>query len=247
MTRICGSVPEEKFTQAIQESSKDLSKPEAMRFLDVVRDRAKGNIKSPILETLLLFKHGYETRPEREFTDGFKLKYRAQRHSKAKGLDFSIEHPNTWIGSEGGHPDVVQEFTNQIGRGPAAFSVAITDISSVARGEQVTKEDVSQILNARSIKQMIPDDARYIDHGPYALKNLPGLWVRFDSRRAHEGVSINIESIWYLVFYQNKMITLYGYVTKSADSVLLNSGGITRHKKLFDLMASSLAISSIYR
>ncbi|MGI0045494.1 MAG: hypothetical protein ACRD47_17485, partial [Nitrososphaeraceae archaeon] len=83
-----------------------ITESQARQFIELVRQRAKGNIESPVIETLLLFKSGYEKHPEREFLDGYKYKYTTNGAGKAKGVAFSIEAPKTWAAKEGNRPNV---------------------------------------------------------------------------------------------------------------------------------------------
>ena len=47
----------------------NISKEEAVRFLNTINERAKGNVDSPILENLLSIQ--YENNPQKEMKDGF--------------------------------------------------------------------------------------------------------------------------------------------------------------------------------
>ena len=78
-----------------------IAEPQARQFIELVRKRANGEIESPVIETLLLFKSGYAKHPEREFLDGYKHKYTTNGAGKAKGVAFSIEAPKTWAAKEG--------------------------------------------------------------------------------------------------------------------------------------------------
>ena len=105
-----------------------ITKSQARQFIDLVRQRAKGNIESPIIETLLLFKSGYEEHPEREFLDGYKYKYKTNGAGKAKGVAFSIEAPKTWVAKEGNRPNIVQKFVSENGRGLELLLILIKEL-----------------------------------------------------------------------------------------------------------------------
>ena len=60
----------------------------AETFITQVRQRAKGQIETPILETLLTYSPAFQKSPANEFLSGFTQIYRTKGHPKAKGIDF---------------------------------------------------------------------------------------------------------------------------------------------------------------
>ena len=79
-----------------------ITKSQSIKFIELVRKRATGDIESPILETLLIFKDDYQEQPEKEFLDGYTYKYKSNGSGKAKNVAFSIEVPKTWLAKEAG-------------------------------------------------------------------------------------------------------------------------------------------------
>ncbi|MFG0453515.1 hypothetical protein [Shewanella algae] len=222
------------------------SETQARRFINIVRERAKGNIDSPILETLLLFKSGYKNNPEREFIDGYKHKYSTNGAGKAKGVAFSIEAPRTWIAKEGNRPNVVQKFVSENGRGLELLIVLIKEIP-LQPGEEITEKDVLKISNPKDIQDIIPDGGVHLNSGKLTLENLPGFWVHFKMDKARMRNTFSMETIMYTIFYKNKMIQIQGQVMTSINGEPTDRGGLKRYEKLFDLMANSLVIPKMYK
>lgn len=218
---------------------------QARQFIELVRRRAKGDIESPVLETLLLFKSGYKKHPELEFLDGFKYRYTTDGTGKAKGVAFSIEAPKTWVAKEGDRPNIVQKFVSANGRGLELLLVLIKELPLQA-GETITEKDVEEMLNPTDIEGFLPDGAEYINGGKLTLENLPGLWIHFKMNMSRVKNSVGMETIMYATFYKNKMIQIQGHVTTTTDGRPMDRGGIERYEKLFDLMANSFVISSMY-
>lgn len=50
----------------------NLTYNESIEFINTVKNRAKGQIESPVLETLLMLNTEYEENPHKEYYDGFK-------------------------------------------------------------------------------------------------------------------------------------------------------------------------------
>jgi len=223
-----------------------ITEAQARRFIELVRQRAKGNIDSPILETLLLFKSGYENNPEREFIDGYKYKYTTNGSGKAKGVAFSIESPKTWKAKEGNRPNIVQKFVSENGKGLELLLILIKEIP-LQPGEKITEKDVSDILNSKDIKDFLPDGSTYIKSGKLTLENLPGFWVQFKVSMSRVRNTIGMETIMYTIFYKDKMIQIQGGVSTSLNGKPLDRGGVKKYEKLFDLMANSFVIFNMYK
>lgn len=222
-----------------------LTKSKGRQFIELVRQRAKGDIESPVLETLLLFKSGYEEHPERVFLDGFKYKYATNGTGKAKGIAFSIQVPQTWAAKEGNRPNVVQKFVSENGRGLELLLVLIKELP-LQPGETITEKDVAEILNPTDIQDFLPDGAEYVNSGKLNLENLPGFWVQSRMNMSRLSNSIAMETIMYAVFYKNRMIQIQGQVTTSVNGKPINHAGIERYEDVFDLMANSFVIPGMY-
>jgi hypothetical protein len=223
-----------------------INESDARQFVELVRQRSRGNIASPVIETLLLFKSGYNEYPEREFLDGYKYKYTTNGTGKAKGIAFSIEVPKTWDSKEGDRPNIVRKFISENGRGLESFLILIKDVQ-LQQGETIRENDVSEMLNSNDIINLLPDGSEYIDSGNLNLENLPGFWVRYKMKMSRVRSSVEMETIIYTVFFENKMIQIQGQVMTSANGEALDNEGLKQYEKLFDLMVNSFVIPSMYK
>ena len=223
-----------------------ITETQARQFVNIVRQRAKGDIDSPVIETLLLFKSGYGKRPEREFLDGYKHKYANNGVGKAKGVAFSIEAPKTWVAKEGNRPNIVQKFVSENGRGLELLLILIKEMP-LQPGEKITENDVAEMLNPKDIKNFLPDGSVYIKSGKLTLENLPGFWVHCKMELSRLRNTVGMETIIYTVFYKNKMIQIQGQVMTSVDGKKSDRGGLDKYEKLFDLMANSFVLPNMYQ
>ena len=223
-----------------------ISETQARQFVELVRERAKGKIESPVIETLLLFKSGYEKNPEREFLDGYKYKYSTNGIGKAKGVAFSIEAPKTWVAKEGNRPNIVQKFVSENGRGLELLLILIKEVP-LQPGETITEKDVLEILNPKDIQDFMPDGGVYLNSGKLTLENLPGFWVHFKMNMSRVRNTFGMEIIMYTIFYKNKMIQIQGQVMTSINGEPAERGGLKKYEKLFDLMANSFVIANMYK
>ncbi|WP_018402694.1 hypothetical protein [Marinobacter gelidimuriae] len=223
-----------------------ISETQAHQFVELVRERVKGNIESPVIETLLLFKPGYNNDPEREFLDGFKYKYSTNGVGKAKNVAFSIESPKTWVAKEGNRPNIVQKFVSENGRGLELLLILIKEVP-LQPGEKITEKDVLEILNPKDIQDFIPDGGVYLNSGKLTLESLPGFWVHFKTNMSRVRSTVGMETIMYTIFYENKMIQIQGQVMTSINGDPADRGGFKKYEKLFDLMTNSLVIANMYK
>jgi len=83
----------------------NFTETDARNFLKEVKLRAKGDIESPIIETLLMFNPTYQKYPRKELSDGFFKKYISDGNFKAKGVKFSIKVPKSYKSKEANRPN----------------------------------------------------------------------------------------------------------------------------------------------
>lgn len=223
-----------------------ITESQARQFIELVNQRAQGNIESPVIETFLLLKSGFQEHPEREFLDGYKYKYKTNGSGKAKGVAFSIEAPKTWAAEEGNRPNIVQKFVSENGRGLESLLVLIKEMP-LQPGEKITEKDILEILNPKDIKDVLPDGSIYINSGKLTLENLPGYWVQFKMSMSRVRNSVDMEAIMYTIFYKNKMIQIQGHVMISINGKQIDRGGLKKYEKLFDLMANSFVLPDMYK
>ncbi|KJG10730.1 hypothetical protein C0W96_02095 [Photobacterium kishitanii] len=227
----------EKNTNANQ-----ISKYQAQQFIAQVLERAKGNIDSPVIETYLMFKSGYQENPEREFIDGFRKKYSTNGDGKAKGIAFMMEMPKSWVAKEANRPNIVQKFISKNGKGSELFMILTLDT-----GQKITESDISEILNQEDMQSFLPENTTYLDSGKLTLENLPGYWIRYKMDASRVRTTGSMEIMAYNIFHGKKLIQFQGQVITSINGTPINNGGISRYEELFDLMVNSFVLPEIYK
>ena len=85
-----------------------MTQQQAVSFVQKVLARAKGEMESPIIATLLSYHPSFQSNPGEEFSRGFTVTYRTGGHPKAKGVDFQLQYPKSWLAMEGKRPNVIQ-------------------------------------------------------------------------------------------------------------------------------------------
>ena len=219
---------------------------QAVAFLEVVERRAKGDIESPVLETLLSFHPTFLKHPEEEFFMDFKNIYRTKGHPKAEGLDVQIEFPKSWKKREGKRPHVVQFFRNQYGHGAVMMSLIIRALPHEI-AKELTDEDIKLLFaNKNEVEAMAPKGAKVLNSKSVILDNQNGAMIVFETTLQRIDLKHKMLTHQYMTMYDKKYIILsMAARDTSGDSEGLNKI-YEKHKKLFWLIANSLIIQNQY-
>ncbi len=221
----------------------NLTESDALRFVDIINQRASGNIESPILEILLIYDPTYMQQPAMEFSDGFAGTFDTASRDKSKGLDLTLRYPMSWEAKEGRRPNIVQVFVSKNGRGEESIVFGVKEIS-LSDGQLY---DSSELFSDESIQDMLPPYSTFVSANRINLDGQPGCVVEFDTQQqtaVGDIVSINTQ---YITYYDGKLI----YILCSLSALGPERDQLNeRHKKyaqLFKLIANSLVIRNQYK
>ena len=224
----------------------NISYEESLEAIQVVKARIKGDIESPVIETLLMFNPNYQKNPIEELNDKFIQTYNSKDNPKAKGVDFSVKVPKSWKSQEANRPNIVRKFTSNNG-----YIVEDTFMENIMLGvydlpievKKLTSQDVTDVCND------IPENSVLRECKTTTLENLPVVVQRLKLNMKRLENSMNMEVVQYNVFYKNKMIIIQGQVgtmnEKISEKTLLER--FEKFKPVFNYVANSLMISNLYK
>lgn len=224
----------------------NISYEESLEAIQVVKARIKGDIESPVIETLLMFNPNYQKNPIEELNDKFIQTYNSKDNPKAKGVDFSVKVPKSWKSQEANRPNIVRKFTSNNG-----YIIEDTFIENIMilvydlpiEVKKLTSQDVTDVCND------IPENSVLRECKATTLENLPAVVKRFKLNMKRLENSMNMEVVQYNVFYKNKMIIIQGQVgtmnEKISEKTLLER--FEKFKPVFNYVANSLMISNLYK
>ena len=224
----------------------NISYEESLEAIQVVKARIKGDIESPVIETLLMFNPNYQKNPIEELNDKFIQTYNSKDNPKAKGVDFSVKVPKSWKSQEANRPNIVRKFTSNNG-----YIIEDTFIENIMilvydlpiEVKKLTSQDVTDVCND------IPENSVLRDCKEAILENLPAVVKRFKLNMKRLENSMNMEVVQYNVFYKNKMIIIQGQVgtmnEKISEKTLLER--FEKFKPVFNYVANSLMINNLYK
>ena len=187
----------------------NISYEESLEAIQVVKARIKGDIESPVIETLLMFNPNYQKNPIEELNDKFIQTYNSKDNPKAKGVDFSVKVPKSWKSQEANRPNIVRKFTSNNG-----YIIEDTFIENIMilvydlpiEVKKLTSQDVTDVCND------IPENSVLRECKATTLENLPVVVQRLKLNMKRLENSMNMEVVQYNVFYKNKMIIIQGQV-----------------------------------
>jgi hypothetical protein len=166
-----------------------------------VKKRAKGQIHSPVLETLLSYNSLFQKHPEEEFRQDFIKTYRTSQHPKAKGIDFQIEYPASWKANDGIRPNVIKHIQSKNGYGPDFIAIMAKDIS-LPKGYKLSKGDIEEQFSYDELKDMIPSGASFIDAKSVILDRQRGGILIYEQVGERLEKVLMIRTLSFITIYQ---------------------------------------------
>lgn len=174
----------------------------AQGFLQQVKERAEGNIDSPVVEYLLAVK--YLSNPAGEFLDGYRQRFNSDGHRKAHGLKLVLQVPKSWKGKEGERPHIVKKWVSQNGTGMEMIHLDIRD----TEGYTPTNNEIETFVSSGEVKDTVPAGATYINSGVFSLEMRKGYWMEMAMLHERAGIHLYQHSVMYQLFFRGKAIGL---------------------------------------
>lgn len=215
------------------------TKETSIKFISEVEDRAKGNIQSPILETLLSFQ--YSDKPQDELLNGFTTTFKTSGRSKSKGTDWQIKVPKSWKAEEADDPNIIQKFVSDFGDGVPAFMLMVQELP-LPEGYKITKEEISEVFTEKGVKDMVPADGKFISFTKMTLDNNIGGMLELEQTSEQPDFKIKIRMVQFMLVKSNKMYLLQGTLYSKKDKADL-SLDMQKYLPLFKLVANSIVVS----
>lgn len=205
-------------------SKSNITKEYALDFINTVNERAKGQIESPVLETLLMCNPTFAKNPVEEIRSGFKKIFRTKGHEKSKELNVEIVYPTSWAIREGIRPNIIKFISANNGKGPANYSIMIIDFFSLPDKNEyideitkldsidVAKETASEIFSEQNLKAMATgtdiQNIRNINTKQIVLDRWPGAMIEFIGEQQRVDRKITSYFRIYYCLYKHYLITI---------------------------------------
>jgi hypothetical protein len=230
-------------------ASQTLTPDSAKKFVETVAKRAKGEIPSPVIETLLTFHPSYISKPASEFADGYKARFTSDGSGKAKGVRFHLDYPKSWSSADGDRPNIVRKFRSQNGRGFEMITVSVMPL--FPPGQKLTDKEVEEMFaefaTPKGLKEMLPDGASFVAGGPIRLDGRPGIFQKYYHKWQQLDLTLSSRTVTYTGYYQTSMIQIQCMVTSEAKDEQNQKQRFDKLEPLFKLVANSFVIESQWK
>lgn len=245
----------EKFGDTIRQKLNDefnkyitdapISESVAREFISKIEARSKGEIETPVRETLLTFNPDFQDKPALEFMRGFTVAYSTSGHAKAKGLNVELKIPMSWMSREGNRPNVVQFFKPEYGRSDAGMLILIQDVTP-PKGMRITQRDIDAMFSAASLKDMMPDGSVLVEGKPIILEGQKGGMLVYDTTTGRLDLTLNIRTLSYVVYYKSRLISIQFSVSSVEQDRTKLIAKFVKNRPLFNMIANSMVIRDAY-
>jgi hypothetical protein len=197
--------------------SENISKEQAVQFLEEVSQRAKGNLPDSIAATLLSANPRFSKNSELEMFEGWKQTFRTKAHPKAKGADISISFPRSWSSREGNRPNILQFYQSGAGHGDIMATILIKSLP-LPENYKLTEADLKEIFQPSALKEMIPTGGSFVEAKRMVLDGNPAGFLVFDKIQSRLDFTIEMRSTQFLFVHDNNLITLQFMCSKPKES-----------------------------
>jgi hypothetical protein len=223
-----------------------ISEAIARDFIAKIHARARGDIETPVKETLLAFNPDFRKSPALEFMRGYTKPYSTLNHAKAKGLHLEVKVPASWMAREGNRPNVVQFFKSEYGRGESSALILVQHID-VPKGVRPTQREIDSLFSSSNLRTFVPDGSTVIESKPIVLEGQEGGMLVYEMSADRLDVSIRMRMLQYVILYENRLIFLQFSTGGTPPDRPLWIAAFERHRPLFQQIANSLVIVNKYK
>ena len=194
-----------------------IDKQTALLFFEEIKSRAKGNIESPVLETLLTYQ--FIDTPEKEFLKGYVKTYSTKGHPKSKGVTINSKLPLSWKQQEGDRPNIIQKFVSENGSGQEIVLFMVKDLE-LPSGYKITQSELDDFFVESELREMIAEGSEFISAKRISLDNHTGGQIIYKTVQERLDFTITMQSVQFITIYNGKMIFLQCMVSAEPDENL---------------------------
>lgn len=224
-------------------NNQTLTEEIAIIFITDIENRAKGNISSPILETLLSFQ--YAENPHRELLAGFTTTFKTKGHSKSKNTDWQIRVPKSWRAKEADRPNIIQSFIDDFGDGLHSIMLMVKDIP-LSKGTKFSNQEKNEFFTEKEMKNMVPKGAKFISFSKMTLDSNIGGMLEMEQTVSRLDLNLKMRMVQFMFIRGSKIHTLTGTVSTAnmEDDLALE---MEKYLPLFRLVANSIVVNDQYK
>lgn len=211
----------------------------ATNYISEVESRAKGNIATPVLETLLSFQ--FSDRPQDELTSGFTTTFKTKGHPKSKNTDWQIKVPKSWKAEEADRPNIIQKFRSDYGSGYQNIMLIVKEMP-LPKGYKITSEDLNDLFTEKEMKDMVPNGGKFISFTKMTIEKNIGGMIELELSGERLDIKMKIRMVQFMFIRENKMYILQGTVGSEKANTDL-SLEMKKYLLLYKLVANTIVVN----
>lgn len=223
----------------------NITRTEAVAFLEEVSNRAEGDFPEDTLATYLMFNPRYQKNPALELSEGWSYKYESNGSGKAKGVRFSFKVPYSWGQKEADRPNIVQKFISQNGRGPEMMMVMVNE-TGLKPHEYLDEAEIDEMLLPQNVKDFVPAGGKLTGKGKLTMSSYPGMWLQYEIPVQIGRSTAMTHGIMYMIYPRDKFVALMGQTVMEVNGQKTDTDGLEYYEQLFDLMVNSFVMPDAY-
>jgi hypothetical protein len=220
-----------------------LTKELATNFISEVEERARGNITSVVLETLLSFQ--YFDRPQDELLQGFTKTFKTKGHPKSKNTDWEFKIPLSWKADEADRPNIIQKFVSDYGNGNQSIMILVKEIP-LPKGHKISSKEINDLFTENEMREMIPENGKYVSFTKMTIDNQVGGMLECEQLVKRLDFTIKIRIAQFMFVRDNNMYILQGTVGSEQADVDL-SHDMRKYLPLYKLVINSVLVNDQYK
>lgn len=215
-----GALLQEQFKNPIEKEKY------ARDFLEKIRHRSRFSSDSMVTKGILSF--AYEDVPHQEIIDGHTIIFTTKGHPKAEKTILRVPIPKSWKAEEAEMPETVQQFTSYGGQGTEKILIVVYDL---------TQEDRNLTLSEKSIREMIPPEAKLLRSEPTIIDHNPGIITETEETLNFSNKKMKIRMLQFMFIEKGKLYCLQGSIGPAEVDTNLEIP-LKKYEPLFRIVAS---------
>ncbi len=193
----------------------NLTELEAKAFLDQLEAGIKGELESPIGETLASFQPAFIADPMAEVRAGYLTAISTAFEPRALGLKLALHRPMSWVVFDSGAETIPLAMRSYAGHGDAMGMLFVRKLDE-KQIRDLEKDGIASLVDYQtSIKQQ---NGRFIGQGPAKVAGHDGQWVRYILDRVQDQTFVRIHT-WGFHFVEKDVYASFQWqIAETADT-----------------------------
>ena len=233
-------------TQLESNDISSVSQQDADSFIGTVIKRSKGDIQSPVLETLLLFKSLYWSNPLQEVLDGFQKEFKTDGTGKSLGLHLGVVYPASWEAKEARAPHIVKKFVGKPLNGNIIQCMLFVNNLPTELKDSLALYDKNKILEYFTTEEVLKEgmpNVKILETGSATIAGEKTSWVKVSFSQGTTMKDLYSCSIIYNLMYKDHIIQVQYFVYNMNNNTEQGVREVMEsYESLFKLLAFKLYI-----